>query len=51
MEKETRIVKIEKGLFMVEFRDKSTRFAEWKIVNKEFKTRTKAEQYIREKLF
>lgn len=51
MEKETRIVKIEKGLFMVEYRDKLTRFAEWKTVDKQFKTRTKAEEYIREKLF
>ena len=49
MEKETRIVKIQKGLFMVECRE-LTRFAQWKTIDKQFKTRTKAEQYIREKI-
>lgn len=51
MGKEIRIVKIEKGLFIVEYRDKLTRFAQWKTVDKKFKTRTKAEEYIRENLF
>lgn len=44
---ETRIVKLEKGLFRIEYREKLTRFATWKEVDKNFKTRTKAEEYIR----
>lgn len=43
---ETRIVKLEKGLFRIEYRDKRTPFASWKEVEKNFKTRTKAEEYL-----
>lgn len=45
---EARIVKIEKGVFMVEYR--LSRWGSFITVDKIFKTKTKAEAYIREKL-
>ena len=41
---ETRIVKIEKGCFWVLYREGP--FSTWEIVEKEFKTQTKAKEYI-----
>lgn len=43
---ETRIVKLEKGVFMIEYRDKRTQFAKWITLDKQFKTKTKAEEYL-----
>ena len=44
----TRIVKIEKGCFCVEY--KTGLWSSWKTIDKTFRTKTKAEQYIYEKL-
>lgn len=41
---ETRIVKIEKGCFWVLYRERP--LCTWEIVEKEFKTQTKAKEYI-----
>ena len=45
MKKEARIIKIEKGLYMVEWRFKLP-FMKWNTVDKHFKTKTKATNYI-----
>ena len=44
---ETRIVKIEKGVFCVEYRKRPFSWYPWKTVYKTFKTKPKAEEYIR----
>lgn len=44
---ESRITKLEKGVFVIEYRDETTRFAQWKQVEKTFKTLPKAEEYVR----
>ena len=43
---ETRIVKIEKKCFCVEYRERSFSWYPWKTVEKTFKTQTKAKEYI-----
>lgn len=43
---ETRIVKIEKGCFCIEYRKWGFSWYPWITVNKTFKTKTKAEEYI-----
>lgn len=45
---ETRIIKIEKGKFLVEYRKEPR--DPFTMVDKKFKSRTKAEDFIREKL-
>ena len=44
MNKEYRIVKLEKGMFRVEYR--FGRWGAWHEVDKSFKSKTKAEEYI-----
>ena len=44
---ESRITKLEKGVFVIEYRDETKRFAPWKEVEKRFKTLPKAEEYVR----
>ena len=44
---EARIRKIEKGFFVIEYKDELNPFGLWKEVGKAFKTRPKAEEYIR----
>ena len=41
-----RITKIEKGCFVVEYRERPFSWYPWKTIDKTFKTRTKAEEYI-----
>ena len=41
---EYRIIKIEKGAFFIEY--KTARFDSWKEIDKQFKTYTKAENWI-----
>lgn len=41
---ETRIVKIGKGEFYIEY--KETMWGDWKMIEKPFKTNTKAKEYI-----
>ena len=43
----TRIVKIEKGVFCIEYKDRNLDWLEWKMIDKTFKTKPKAEEYIR----
>lgn len=45
--KQARIVKIEKGVFFVEY--KTSPWGDWKTIDKKFSTRTKAKLYIIEK--
>lgn len=45
---EYRIVKIEKGLFLIEY--KTAPFGVWHEVDKKFKTKTKAEAWARKNL-
>ena len=42
-----RITKLEKGCFVVEYREKPFSWFPWKSVDKTFKTKTKAEEFIR----
>lgn len=41
---QTRIVKIEKGQFFIEYKD--GRWSDWKMIDKTFKTTAKAQEYI-----
>ncbi len=43
----TRIVKIEKGVFAIEYKRINFFWFPWKTVDKTFKTKPKAEEYIR----
>lgn len=45
---EYRIVKIEKGLFLIEY--KTAPFGVWYEIDKQFKTKPKAESWIRKNL-
>lgn len=46
----TRIVKLEKGVFCVEYKRLDFSWLPWKTVDKTFKTKPKAEEYIRKNL-
>lgn len=47
---ETRIVKIEKGVFCIEYKERNLGWLDWITVKKTFKTKPKAEEYIRKYL-
>lgn len=46
--KEYQIVKIEKGCFMIQYKTKGT-WGDWKIIDKKFKSITKAKDFINKK--
>ena len=42
---EYRIIKIEKGAFFIEY--KTSRFGSWEVIDKKFKTKPKADAWVR----